>query len=148
MINIEIDVNAPIVPFEGLGGIKLYSTKDSLINILSLTDIREKILWSDIAREYNIQNKIALQFLHANNKLFKIVALPEYKGKIFGKIGIGMTETELLEAEPSFVYDDFEEVWVSNKGIFIEMDPETNTVMWISVYIPELETEDFKKGEW
>ena len=148
MINITIDLNAPIIPCEGLGGIKLSSTRDSLNDILSLTNVRKKILWEGDGVAYEIQNKISLQFLASNKKLFKIVALPEYKGKVFGKIGIGMTEEELLKAEPSFVYDDFEEVWASNKGIFIEMDPETNTVMWISVYIPELETEDFKKGEW
>ena len=96
----------------------------------------------------DIQNQISLNFLSTNNKLFKIIALPEYKGKVWGKIGIGMTEEELLEAEPSFVYDDFEEVWISDKGIFIEMNPITNTVMWISVYIPELLTDDFDKGNW
>lgn len=144
----RIDINAPIIPFEGLGGIKLYSTKNELKEILAFDDIISKDLWDGIATEYNIQNNISLQFLSQNNKLFKIVALPQYQGKVFGKIGIGMTEEELLEAEPSFVYDDFEEVWVSDKGIFIEMDPETNKVMWISVYIPELETEDFEKGNW
>ena len=86
--------------------------------------------------------------MSTNSKLYKIIALPEYKGTVFGKIKIGMTQEELLEAEPSFVYDDFEEVWISDKGIFIEMDPETNKVMWISVYIPELDTEDFEKGNW
>lgn len=148
MINITIDINAPIIPFEGLGGIKLYSTSDSLNDILSLDNVRKKILWEGDGVAYEIQNKISLQFLVSNNKLFKIVALPEYKGKVFGKIGIGMTAEELLEVEPSFIYLDFEEVWVSDKGIFIEMDPETNTVMWISVYIPELEKKDFDKGEW
>ena len=58
------------------------------------------------------------------------------------------TEKELLEVEPSFVYDDFEEVWESEKGIFIEMDAETNTVRWISVYIRELDDENFENANW
>ncbi len=37
-------------------------------------------------------------------------------------------EKELLEADPSFVYDNFEVVLESEKGIFIEKDAETNTV--------------------
>ena len=143
----EIDINAPIVPYQGLGGIKLYSTKDELKDILSLPDVSSRILFNTRI-QYDIQNKVSLTFLLANNKLFKVIALPQYQGKVFDQIKIGMTEEELLEAEPSFVYDDFEEVWISDKGIFIEMDPETNRVMWISVFIPELDTEDFEKGNW
>ena len=44
----------------------------------------------------------------------------------------------MLKFEPSFIYDDFEEVWESDKDVFIEMDAETNKVRWISVYIPEV----------
>ena len=43
-------------------------------------------------------------------------------------LGVGTTEKELLEVEPSFIYNDFEEVWESEKRIFIETDVETNTV--------------------
>ena len=143
----EIDINAPIVPYEGLGGIKLYSTRDELKNILDYIGVIEKDLWGKIIC-YEIPNKIALFFDIARSKLFKITALSEYKGKVFEKVGIGMTEKELLEAEPSFVYDDFEEVWVSDKGILIEMDPETNRVMWISIYISELNIEDYEKSRW
>lgn len=67
---------------------------------------------------------------------------------MFGKIGVGTTEKELLEAEPSFVYDDFEEVWMSDKGVFVETDGETNRVRWISVYIRELDGEDFENANW
>ncbi|SES07659.1 hypothetical protein SAMN02910429_02058 [Lachnobacterium bovis] len=54
----------------------------------------------------------------------------------------------MLEIESSFVYDEFEEVWESDKGVFIEMDAETNNVRWISIYIPELDTENFEKADW
>ncbi len=50
--------------------------------------------------------------------------------------------------EPSFIYDDFEEVWESDKGVFIEMDAETNKVRWISVYISELDLENFEDCKW
>jgi hypothetical protein len=54
----------------------------------------------------------------------------------------------LQKLEPSFTYDDFEETWDSNKGVFIETDPLTNIVKWISIYIPELFNEDFNEGLW
>lgn len=71
-----------------------------------------------------------------------------YKGKLFEKIGVGTTEEEMLKIEPSFVYDDFEEVWESDKGVFIEMDAETNKARWISVYKPELDLENFEDCQW
>lgn len=74
--------------------------------------------------------------------------MSNYRGKLFEKIGVGTTEKELLEAEPSFVWDDFEEVWESEKGIYIETDAETNTVRWISVYIKELGSEGFEEANW
>ena len=54
----------------------------------------------------------------------------------------------VLELEPSFVYDDFEEVYCSSKGIYIETDPVNHTVLWISVYIKEIDDVGFEKGEW
>ena len=69
-------------------------------------------------------------------------------GKLFEKIGVGTTEEELLKIEPSVVYDDFEEIWVLDKGAFVETDVETNKVTWISAYIPELNLEDFEEGNW
>lgn len=52
----------------------------------------------------------------------------------------------MLEIEPSFVYNDFEEVWEFEKGIFIETSAGTNTVKWISVYIRELDNADFENA--
>ena len=144
----EIDVNAPIIPYEGLGGIKLYSTREELKDILSLSDVTSRIVYDWI--EYNIQDKIALTFHSKNDKLLRISTLCNYKGKLFDKVKVGMTEEELVTAEPSFVYDDFQEVWISNKGIVVETDPETNEVIWIAVYIPNPEwgSADFEKGNW
>ena len=43
----------------------------------------------------------------------------------------------LKHTDEAVSYTHLEEVWESEKGIFIEMDAETNTVRWISVYIRE-----------
>ena len=74
--------------------------------------------------------------------------MDNYKGSLFGQIKVGTTRNEMLEIEPSFVYNDFEEVWESEKGVFIEMDVKTDTVRWISVYIPELYSEEFENCKW
>lgn len=59
-----------------------------------------------------------------------------------------MSSTELLKTDQSFEYDEFEEVYVSEKGVFIETDPETEKVMWISIFIKELETPEFMQAKW
>lgn len=142
-----LDIFAPIVPFKGFGEIKLYNTRDELRELLEKEDVELQIINNDWIR-YDIQNSVELFFHRKNNKLFRITTLDNYQGKLFEKIGVGTTEKELLEIEPSFVYDDFEEVWESEKGVFIEMDAETNTVRWISVYIKELGDEDFENANW
>lgn len=142
-----LDISAPIVPFEGFGEIKLYRTRDELHELLEGEDVEAEIINNDWIR-YDIQNSVELFFHLKNNKLFRITTLDNYQGKLFEKIGVGTTEKELLEVELSFVYDNFEEVWESEKGIFIEMDAETNTVRWISVYIRELDDENFENANW
>lgn len=143
----KIDYSAPIVPFDGLGGIKLYSTRTELENLLELEGRQAEII-NDNWIKYDVQNSVELFFHRENNKLFRITTLDEYKGLLFEKIGVGTNEEEMLRAEPSFTYDDFEEVWESPKGVFIEMDAETNLVRWISVYIREMDMENFEEGKW
>ena len=99
-----LDISAPIVPFEGLGGIKLYSTRDELKELLEKEDTKSEVIHNDWIR-YDIQNSVELFFHLKNDKLFRITTLDNYKGKLFGRIGVGTTEDKLLEAEPSFIYD-------------------------------------------
>lgn len=141
-----IDVNAPIVPYEGMGGIKLYSTKEELQYIFSNNTVN-----IDTFEEweiYDIDEILRLYFHSGNCKLFKIITGAKYKGKLWGRIDIHTTEEEFSQIEPTFVYDDFEEVWESSKGVFIETDPVTHEAMWISVFIPELLTDEFDKAKW
>jgi len=97
---------------------------------------------------YELEDTVDLWFNLLNGKLFKITALKNYTGKLFKEICIGMPIQTVLALEPSFVYDDFEEVYCSPKGVYIETDPIDNTVLWISVYIKEIDNEDFEKGNW
>lgn len=96
----------------------------------------------------NIKQTERKQRLLFFQEVINITTLENYKGKLFGKIGVGTTEEELLQYESSFVYDDFEEVWESEKGVFIEMDAETNKAKWISVYIKEMDLDNFNDCNW
>lgn len=56
-----LDVSAPIVPFEGLGKIKLYSTRDELRELLENGDVESEVIHDDWIR-YDVQNSVELFF--------------------------------------------------------------------------------------
>lgn len=140
-------LNAPIIPWEEIGGIKLYTHIREFFDIINNKKTKAALLGKTLVR-YEIKDEVDLWFNLFNGKLFKITALKNYTGKLFDVIHIGMPIEEVLEIEPSFEYDDFEEVYISPKGIYIETDPVENTVLWISVFVKEIDNEDFEKGVW
>lgn len=142
-----IDLNAPIIPWEGMGGIKLYSHLSEFYDTIQQTK-EEPSLIGKFFIKYEIGDSVDLWFNVINGKLFKITALKNYTGRLMEKIYIGMHIDDVLKIEPSFEYDDFEEVYCSPKGIYIETDPVEHTVLWISVYTKEIDNEDFEKGNW
>lgn len=142
-----IDLNAPIVPWESIGGIKLYSHISEFYSIIEQSKKEPSLLGKFLVR-YEIDDTVDLWFNLINGKLFKITALQNYTGKLLGKISIGIHIDDVFKIESSFVYDDFEEVYCSPKGISIETDPVEHTVLWVSVYIKEIDNQDFEKGNW
>lgn len=143
----EPDFKAPIIPLEGLGGIKLYS---------KLNDLKEELVLKDEDRYvgikqiyYTVQEKIGLVFNAKNEKLMIIYAENGYEGKLYGKIGLGTLEEELLQLCPNFVYEEFEEIWVDYENcISIVTDPETSEIIRINLFLPETKLPDFDEGNW
>lgn len=142
-----INKDAPIMPFEEMGEIRLYATIRELRKLLESRNVKG-VLLNNLWVRYEVENTLYLFFHLLNGKLFKITTLENYRGKLFDKIGVGMTTEELLNADYGFVYDDFEEVFESEKGVFLETNPETNKITFISIYIKELDDEDFEDGNW
>ena len=114
----SIDINAPIVPFEGMGGIKLYAKLEDLNDILSQEGVIMKKMHPWI--RFQIRDAMYFFFHKKNGKLFKMTTLDGYKGKLWDKIGTDTVEKTLLSLDDSFVWDDWEEVWQSLKGVIIE----------------------------
>ncbi|MEK4472940.1 hypothetical protein NSQ91_06975 [Paenibacillus sp. FSL R7-0048] len=142
-----VELHAPILPWKGIGGVKLYSHISDFVPLLTQQKVKGELLGKFLIK-YEINTSIDLWFSLINGKLFKITALSSYTGALFEKITIGMHIDDVLKIEPSFVYDDFEEIYCSDKGIYIETDPTTDIVLWISVYIKEVDNEDFETGNW
>lgn len=146
------DIYAPIIPYEGLGGIKLYSTLDELRPLLDAChaklDRYSHLLYGDWTR-YEIKDTADLFFHNKNGKLWQICALEKYKGKLFDKISVGMTEQELLQIDNSFVFNEISETFNSPKGVCIETETHTTGEIYgIAIYIKERYNPDFEEGKW
>lgn len=143
----NIDANAPIEPYIGIGGIKLYSTMDELNNVLSLPETKKMKIAKYWVR-YDIGNLVTLFFHTKNKKLFKICTQSDYKGKLFNLIGVGTNIQTMIQCDSELTYDEFEEIWESPKGYFIETDVDTDCATWISVFIKELNDDNFDNACW
>ena len=115
-----ITTDAPILPWVGIGDINLCSHISDFYPLLTSKDVTAKLLGAFLIR-YEVNNSIDLCFNLINGKLFKITALRKYTGTLFEEINIGMHISEVLIIEPSFEYDDFEEVYCSDKGIYMRL---------------------------
>lgn len=142
-----INITAPIIPFKGMGGINLYSTIDELQPILSDKKSKKTILNEEWTR-YDIGKSLMLFFHEKNRKLFKICTQEEYQGSLPNGIAVGTDEKEFLNLDETLSYDDFEEVWESKSGYYVETDVETDKAVWISIFVKELLEEDFELCNW
>ncbi|MDF2474282.1 MAG: hypothetical protein K0R21_2064 [Anaerocolumna sp.] len=142
-----INLHANIEPWKGLGGIRLYAHISEYQELLESSRAKTHMLGRFLIR-YEIENQVFMWFNIVNGKLFKITACKQYKGKLFDKITIGMEMEQVLKIDNSFMYNDFEEVYESSKGVYIETNPEDDRVMWISVFIKEINEKSFEIGNW
>ena len=144
------DIYAPIIPYEGLGGIKLYSTFSELEPLLKAYNAEaDSYLPYKDWTVYVIESTAYLFFHNKNGKLWQMCAIEKYKGKLFDKIGVGMTEQELMRIDDSFVFNEITESFVSPKGAFIETETHTTGVIYgIAVYIKERDNPDFEEAKW
>lgn len=133
-----MDKYAPIIPFVGMGGIRLNSTKAEVEQILGERLPEGEVLHNGKFRQYILGNEISLCFSEETGRLIEMETLPGYKGKLFGKIGTDTDENDLIRLEPSLEYNDFEEVFVSKeKGLVIETDLPLHKAVWISISAKE-----------
>ena len=142
-----IDMDFSIEPWIGLGGFKLYTHISQLVDVLVDEKSKPKLLGRFLLR-YEIEHKFILWFNVINGKLFKVTACDGYTGVLDSGIRIGMNIEEALKLDDELVFDEFEEVYESAKGVYLETDPLTNQIKWISVFIKEINSESFENGAW
>lgn len=144
-----------IIPFEGYGDFRLYQPEDEARAIIkahkyryttevwSNSDCTNPVPWTIM----RIEKKIHLFF--ARGKLFKIYLDNNCPGLLPNGVGIGTSIARAIEIDNELFYDDWEEDYQSPKGYWLEDDPESNTIIAVSIFIKEvLDDEIFDKYEW
>lgn len=135
-----IDKYAPIIPYVGIGGLRLDLTKKEAEEMIGSPLKDGEDFFDGRWSRYTVEDLLHLFFDNRTDRLFKITTLPGYRGKLFEKIGTDTDEADLLRLEPTLEYDDFEEVYVSKeKGVFIETDLPAEKAAWISVFVRDIE---------
>jgi len=141
--------NEVIIPCEGIESIKLYHKIDEVKFVLQSDGIpyREEIWSAESETVPNpwtvlvVDNLFSL-FFAKNGKLFKMVFWEGYQGSLPNGISLGVSVKEASSMDSSLSFDDWNEVYQSDKGYWIEDNVDNNTVMSISIFIKELLDED------
>lgn len=135
-----IDKYAPIVPFVGMGGLRLDSTKEEVEEILGEKLKNPEMHFDGTRSRYAVQDVMLLFFEEKTGRLIMIYTQEGYKGKLFGKIGTDSTVEELMRLDPSFVLDEFDELYISKeKGVAVDAVSPENRTKWISVYVRDID---------
>lgn len=162
-MNNNININAPIIPNESLGGVKLRENKNSLIRQLKQNNISYEVSYENENNKrvslFSILREIIIVSVdNKNSKIFRITAKTGYFACLFDKIKIGDTLQDILNCDEGFFYDEREDTILSSKhpGVSLDLDvPDylatdviNPKVESISVFAKESMTLEGQMGKW
>lgn len=144
-----------IVPYKGFGDITFEMSFDEVKGLLRKKQIKfntenwsnkgcdPEVAW-DIIR---VGRDISIFF--ARNRMFKIYFENGFSGRLENGISLGMNIKNAKMLDDTIEYDDWEEVYTSGLGYWLEDDVESGEIISITVFIKELEDDDvFFRYEW
>ena len=162
-VRTSIDLDAPIVPGEGLGGLRvrvpLVQVQQLLLDRLLEADGRLDWLgMTHLAEATYRLGPVAVAVDVRNGKISKLTALSGYRGQLLGKLAVDMPVARAMELEPRLYYDEAEEALLIQgcDGVLLDVpvvDPDPHTVATyrisaISVVAPEALTAEGMEGRW
>ncbi|MBN8585920.1 MAG: hypothetical protein J0M37_12590 [Ignavibacteria bacterium] len=128
-MNKIININAPIIPNESLGGIKLRENKNSLIGQLKQNKISYEVSYENEDNKrvslFSILEEIIIVSVdNKNSKIFRVTANAGYIACLFDKIKIGYTLQDVINTGEGFYYDEREDTILSSKhhGVSLDLD--------------------------
>ncbi len=147
-------MNDSIIPYVGTDTFKLGDKLENVRAFLKENRIRfnqsvdlnkgckPEIPWTFI----ELSKSITLCFVV--DILFEIVLENDYTGKLTNGGYIGMKMSELKGIDSSLEYNDEDEDFVSKKGYWITDSVDTENIESITIFLPDVEREDFFEYEW
>jgi hypothetical protein len=141
------EISAPVIPFDSIGGIRLYSHISQLNEILEKNNA-EFEMYSRFLAKYVLNEALEIHFNILNGKVYKLCAKNEYKGIFKDEIQIGTNLTAISGKYVNLVYRDFEQYFILD-GVVLEtvLEKNSQTNHWedivtsLSIYIRELDDE-------
>jgi hypothetical protein len=143
-----------IVPYKGIDTIKLGMTLSDVREYLkknripfnqtmdSNKDCTPPIPWIYIS----IEDSLSMSFV--KDVLFEMSFEGNYLGRLTNGVGVG-TDMEVLEGiDSSLEYNDDDEMFVSDGGYWIIDDIDTGKIKTITVFLEEVDSDDFFDYEW
>ena len=137
-----------IIPYEGTESIALYTTLEDVRTMLKGEGYTfRQELWKATTDDPNpftviIIDGVMSLFFAKNMKLFKIILWENYQGCLPNGIRPRMPLVEAQTIDPALSFDDWNEVYLSSSGYWLEDNLDTKEVMSISVFIKELDDDD------
>ncbi len=148
-------LKSKIIPYKGIETFSFGKTlaevraelKERKVHFNQSTDPHKgctpEIPWTFIS----IFDSITLCFVE--DILFEIVLENKYEGKLGNGIGIGTSLKDVESADYTIKYNEDDEDYISEAGYWFEIDPDTDKVSSITVYVPEADDSTlFFKYEW
>lgn len=142
----KININAPIMPGEGLGGLQLNT------HILQLKELIKSFSWLDHKTlvdksidtlstfyvSYECRNTLKIVFDILTGNLQRIIALQNYKGSFLNELYIGKEINSIQKLD--IIYDEDEELYYVDgfDGITFEADVTNHYITCITVYSLEI----------
>lgn len=149
-----IDLTTPIIPYVGTGIFKLNSSPDEVKSLLKEHDI----LYDEEIRvnKYNpedppwiiIEIENVMEFFFAKDRLFKIILKGKFSGNLPNGINLDTTIDDAQKMDPNLIFDDWDEIYISTEGYWVDYDDDTRKLCWITIFIPALERDDFFDYKW
>lgn len=154
-----IDLTTPIIPYVGTGIFKLDSNYEEVKKILK----KEKIPYSEEIINPNVNDiqwnilKICkdgetdsvIELFFAKGRLFKICLCEDFKGTLPNGIYTEMNIKDAKKIDPKLKQnEDWDEVYESPEGYWLEYSNHDLAIIFITIFIPALERDDFFDYNW
>ena len=158
----ELSLVAPIIPNEGLGGLRLRTEIRQIQDLI----MKQSLMKGDMYRlvgpfvaEYKLgEGEIRVGVDVRNGRIYQLTAREGYKGRLFSDIFVGMPVSEALRSQPGLFYDEAEGSirYKGVEGLAIDL-PEDDLppalvpqmhIHSISVYAVEIATLAGQGGDW